>query len=162
MASEPVLDFASLDLSNVRLDSSGLDPYLQQAGRFRMLDGILHDDVEGKLVVGYKDLTGDDWWAADHVPGRPMFPGALQIEAAAQISTYDYLAHRVDTGNVGQRFVGFGGVDKARFRGQVLPNCRLIIATHLLKASRRMFRYLAQGFVDEKMVFEAEVLGVIV
>lgn len=162
MASAPVLDFTSLDLDTVRLDSAGLDAYLQQAGRFRMLDGILHDDVEGRLVVGYKDLTAEDWWAADHVPGRPMFPGALQIEAAAQLSTYDYLAHRMDPESVGQRFVGFGGVDKARFRGQVLPDCRLIIATHLLKASRRMFRYLAQGFVDEKMVFEAEVLGVIV
>ncbi|MFT7678917.1 MAG: 3-hydroxyacyl-[acyl-carrier-protein] dehydratase [Planctomycetota bacterium] len=162
MASAPVLDFSTLPLDTVRLDGAGLDPFLQQTGRFRMLDGILHDDVEGKLVVGYKDLTAQDWWAADHVPGRPMFPGALQIEAAAQLSTYDYLAHRVDPENVGERFVGFGGVDKARFRGQVLPDCRLIIATHLLKASRRMFRYLAQGFVEEKMVFEAEVLGVIV
>ncbi len=162
MASAPVLDLSSLPLDKVLVDSAGLDKYLQQVGRFRMLDGILHVDLEERVVVGYKDLDLDDWWTADHVPGRPMFPGALQIEAAAQLSTYDYLKHRVDPAEVGKRFVGFGGVDKVRFRGQVPPGVRLILCTKLLKASKRMFRYLSQGFVEGEMVFEGEVLGVIV
>ena len=91
-----------------------------------------------------------------------MFPGALQVALAAQLSTYDYMAHRVDPSEVGQRFVGFGGLDKVRFRGVVEPDCRLIVATKVLKVSKRMFRYQAQGFVDRTMVFEAEVLGVVI
>lgn len=162
MASAPVLDLPSLPLDKVLVDSAGLDQYLKQTGRFRMLDGILHVDLEERIVVGYKDLGDNDWWAADHVPGRPMFPGVLQIEAAAQLSTYDYLRHRVDPAEVAERFVGFGGVDKVRFRGQVLPGQKLILCTKLLKASKRMFRYLSQGFVEGEMVFEGEVLGVIV
>lgn len=162
MATAPIIDFNEVPLEDVRLGSEGLDPFLKQEGRLRMLDGILHEDPPGHLVVGFKDISSDDWWAKDHVPGRPMFPGALQIEAAAQLSTYDYLAHRVDPDLVGERFVGFGGLDKTRFRGQVLPDCRLIIASKLLRVSNRMFRYLAQAFVEEKMVFDSEVLGVIV
>lgn len=162
MASAPVLDLTALSLDKVLVDSTGLDRLLQQTGRFRMLDGILHVDADQDVVVGYKDLGDNDWWAADHVPGRPMFPGALQIEAAAQLSTFDYLSHRIDPSEIGKRFVGFGGVDKVRFRGQVLPGQKLILCSKLLKASKRMFRYLTQGFVEGDMVFEGEVLGVIV
>lgn len=162
MASAPIIDFAALSLEDVQVHSDGLDRYLKQTGRLRMIDGILHDDPDSRLVVGYKDISESDWWAPDHVPGRPMFPGALQIEAAAQLSTYDYLAHRIDKDIVGERFVGFGGLDKTRFRGQVVPGCRLVVATKLLRVSNRMFRYLAQAFVEDNMVFESEVLGVIV
>mgnify|MGYP006236260477 CR=1 FL=1 len=165
MASQPLIDFDTLDLSQTVVSRTELDQYLRQSGRFAMLDGVLHEDVEGRLMIGYKDVASDDWWAKDHIPGRPMFPGVLQIEAAAQLSAFDYSAHRVDqTGDGTQpgKFVGFGGVDKARFRGLVEPDCRLILCVHLLKCSRRMFRYQAQAFVDQSMVFEGEILGVLV
>jgi len=110
--------------------------------------------------VGYKDIREDDWWAADHIPGRPLLPGALMVEAAAQLSTYDYLRHR---GKVKEgEFVGFGGLDKVRFRGTVTPPSRLYLAISLKRARRQMFVYEAQGFVDGKLIFEAEVIGIIV
>ncbi len=91
-----------------------------------------------------------------------MFPGALQIEVAAQLSAYDYAAHRLD-GKVPEGvFVGFGGVENVRFRRLVEPDCRLIMGIRLLKSSRRMFRYEAQGFVDREMVFQGDILGVLV
>lgn len=162
MPTASLIDFESLDLTRVVVDQETLKGFLKQRHRFLMLDGILHEDVEERLIVGYKDIRSDDWWAADHIPGRPMFPGALQIETAAQISSYDYSAHRLDGEFAEGKFVGFGGVDNCRFRGLVQPDCRMIFAIHLMKHSRRMFRYQAQGFVDQQRVFEAEILGVIV
>ncbi|MCP3915587.1 MAG: beta-hydroxyacyl-ACP dehydratase [bacterium] len=158
----PLIDFESIDLSQEVLDQEGLKRFLKQRDRFLMLDGILHEDVEGKLTVGYKDIRADDWWAPDHIPGRPMFPGALQVETAAQISSYDYSAHRLDGSLDDGKFVGFGGVDNCRFRRLVQPDCRMIFAIYLAKHSRRMFRYQAQGFVENELVFEAEILGVLV
>lgn len=158
----PLIDFDKIDLSREIVNRSQLDKYLRQANRFAMLDGILHEDVEGKLLIGYKDIRADDWWTADHIPGRPMFPGVLQIEAAAQLAAYDFSAHRISDDVPEDKFVGFGGVDKVRFRGLVSPDCRFVIAAALRKNSRRMFRYETQGFVDGTMVFQSEVMGVIV
>jgi 3-hydroxyacyl-[acyl-carrier-protein] dehydratase len=161
MASAPFFDLSSIDLDRVVADSTVLDRYLRQTGRFRMLDGILHEDV-GPILVGYKDIKGDDWWAVDHVPGRPMFPGALQIETAAQLAAYDYAAHRLDGAIADDKFVGFGGVEGARFRRLVQPDCKMIFVSNLVKKSRRMFRYQTQGFVDDALVFEADIIGVLV
>jgi 3-hydroxyacyl-[acyl-carrier-protein] dehydratase len=161
MASTPLIDLDSLDLSNVLVGPRDLDPYLKQSGRFRMLQGVLHEDVENGLLVGFRDITADDWWAKDHIPGRPLFPGALQIEAAAQLSAYDYSAHRAGADVPKDAFVGFAGVDNARFRGSVEPTCRLYLISKLLRSSRRMFRYQAQAFANGNMVFEAEILGVV-
>jgi len=158
----PLFDFDQIDLSTTVVGRETLDRYLKQRNRFEMLDGIVHEDVEGGVLVGYKDIRGDDWWAADHIPGRPMFPGALQIELAAQLAAYDYSAHRFADELPEGTFVGFGGVENVRFRGLVEPDSRLIMATRLLKSSRRMFRYTAQGFVDRSLVFQGDVIGVLV
>ena len=158
----PLFDIDQTDLSRAVVGRDTLNRYLRQRNRFEMLDGILHEDIEGKVVVGYKDIRGDDWWAADHIPSRPMFPGALQIEVAAQLAAYDYSAHRLPEEVPEELFVGFGGVENVRFRGLVEPESRLIMATKLLKSSRRMFRYAAQGFVDREMVFQGDIIGVMV
>lgn len=161
MPGKPLIDCTEMDLSQEVVAREELEGWLKQRGRLWMLDGILHADTERRLVVGYKDIRSDDWWAEDHIPGRPMFPGALQIETAAQLASYNFLTSRVGD-EVGERFVGFGGVENARFRGVVEPECRLIIVARLVRASARMFRYQTQGFVDGQIVFEAEILGVII
>lgn len=161
MAATPLIDFESLDLSRTVVDREALDEHLKQRGSFSLLDGVLYESPEEGLIVGYKDLAATDFWAADHIPGRPMFPGVLQIEAAAQLCGYDYSAHRLNHDLAG-KFVGFGGVEHARFRGLVEPGNRFLVAASLLKHSSRMFRYAAQAFVERKMVFEAEIIGVLV
>ncbi|MDF1799824.1 MAG: beta-hydroxyacyl-ACP dehydratase [Planctomycetota bacterium] len=159
MASQPLIDLETFDLSKTVVTKPELLEVLRQRGRFEMVDGLLHFDPAGDLVVGYKDIKGDDWWASDHIPGRPLFPGVLMVEAAAQMCTYDFM-HRPEAKP--DAFVGFGGMNDTRFRGTVVPDCRLIIVGKLVRIRSRMFTYQAQGFVDQKMVFESEVLGVVV
>jgi len=161
MAAAPLVDLDRLDLSRVVVDRRALDEHLMQRNTFSMIEGVLYEDVEGQVIVGYRDIRHDDWWAADHIPGRPMFPGVLQIETAAQLCAYDFSAHRLE-GPLAGKFIGFGGIENARFRGLVVPDCRFLVAARLAKFSRRMFRYEAQAFVDGQMVFEADILGVLV
>lgn len=158
MASEPLIDFETLDLSKTVVTKAEVLKVLQQRGRFEMVDGLLYFDTEGDLVVGYKDIVAGDWWTTDHIPGRPLFPGVLMIEASAQVCTFDFM-HRTEHKDI---FVGFGGVNNTRFRATVEPGCRLVIAGQLQRIRSRMFTYQAQGFVDQKMVFESEILGVVV
>lgn len=159
MPTTPLLDFDALDLSRSVVPMEDVRKICKQRGQLEMLDGVLHFDLESDLVVGYKDVRADDWWAPFHIPGRPVFPGALMIEAAAQLCTYHFIHRRPDLDGA---FVGFGGLDNTRFRAVVEPDCRLILAGRCARIRSRMFTYQTQGYVDRRLVFESDVLGVVV
>lgn len=159
MPSEPMIDFETLDLSRIVATRDDILAKIRQRGRFALLDGIVHVDPAGQRIVGFKEVRADDWWAADHIPGRPIFPGVLMCEAAAQLCSYDYLRK---TALPEGSFLGFGGMNDTRFRGVVQPPCRMIFAARPEKLRSRMFTYAAQGFVERELVFETEILGVLV
>jgi 3-hydroxyacyl-[acyl-carrier-protein] dehydratase len=158
--STPLVDPRALDLSRILRTREQIYAVCKQAGRFRLLDGIVRFDPESsEPVVGFKDVRADEWWASDHIPGRPIFPGALQVEAAAQLCTYDFMHRRKDLEG---QFVGFAGLNDTRFRGIVEPGTRLVLAAKVEKVRHTMFTYLAQAFVADKLVFETEIIGMVV
>ena len=159
MPAVPLIDFDALNLDAVHATREEVRGSIMQRGRFEMLDGIAHLDLENDLVVAFIDVHADAWWASDHVPGRPLFPGALMIEAAAQMCTYDFMQRQPEMADT---FVGFAGVDKVRFRGTVEPETRMYFAGRVTRIRRSMFTYTTQGFVDRKHVYEGEVMGMIV
>jgi 3-hydroxyacyl-[acyl-carrier-protein] dehydratase len=118
MPAVPLIDFDALDLGKVVATREDIRRVIMQRGRMELLDGIAHVDRENALVVAFVDVRGDAWWASDHVPGRPLFPGVLMIEAAAQMCTYDFMHRQPDMQGT---FVGFAGVDRVRFRAAVEP-----------------------------------------
>ena len=158
MAATPIIDLDSIDLSKVVITRDEIRTACKQRGEFEMPEGILYHDTEQRIVVGYRDITADDWWAPCHIPGRPIFPGVLQVEGAAQLCTYDFVKGDKRGEEV---FVGFAGLNHTRFRGIVEPPCRLIWVVKVNKIRRGMFIYDTQGFVDNKMVFETQIMGVV-
>ncbi|MFN0242499.1 MAG: 3-hydroxyacyl-ACP dehydratase FabZ family protein [Planctomycetota bacterium] len=159
MPTAALIDFEAYASTRPIADRDQILGVLMQRGRFAMLDGILHLEEGGKRVVGFKDIRADDWWTTDHIPGRPIFPGALMIEAAAQLCSYAFL---MSSPEMQSKFIGFGGLDGTRFRGVVSPPSRMIFAAELRRLRSRMFTYYAQGFVNGDLVFETEVIGVVV
>ena len=156
MAHEPLVDLDTLDLSRVVYTKDDLLKVLKQRGRFALLDGVLHlSPTETDFVVGYKDVRGDDWWAEDHIPGRPLFPGMLMVEASAQLGSFDFY-HRSDRT---EGFVGFTAINETRFRSAVEPDCRMLFVGKVHRMRKTLFTYRFQGFVERKLVFESEVTG---
>ncbi len=156
MPESTTIDFAQLDFSKLVATKAQIYSRLKQAGRFALLEGVVRFSTEEPVSIGYKDIRADDWWCADHVPGRPLFPGVLMIEAGAQLASWDHLMrHPEQTG-----FLGFGGLNDTRFRGQVEPGVRLVFVARETRVRRSMFIYSVQGFVGSNLVFETEVIGV--
>ena len=131
--------------------------------RFEMqqLDGILWYDKEKALILGYKDVTEDEFWVRGHIPGRPLMPGVIMIEAAAQLSSFFLKQVYQEKG-----FIGFAGIEGAKYRSVVEPGQRLYLLGHISKYKQRKrtthVTTNVQGVVEGTMAFEAFVSGMAV
>lgn len=157
MTSAPLLDPSTIDLSRTVATHADVYARLKQAGRFALLDGIAYCGADDATSVGWKDIRADDWWASDHIPGRPLFPGVLMTEAAAQLASWDYMERARDF----DRFLGFAGLNETRFRGIVEPGVRMHWVARAVRVRTRMFVYEVGGFVGAERVFETEVVGTV-
>jgi 3-hydroxyacyl-[acyl-carrier-protein] dehydratase len=124
--------------------------------RFEMqqLDGILWYDKEKYLILGYKDVTENEFWVRGHIPGRPLMPAVIMIEAAAQLSSF-FVKQVYEV----EGFIGFASIDSAKFRATIEPGTRLYLLGHITKLKSRKFTCSVQGVVDDTMVFETVVSG---
>jgi 3-hydroxyacyl-[acyl-carrier-protein] dehydratase len=127
--------------------------------RFEMeqLTGVLAFEPEQELIVGLREVRADEWWVRGHVPGRPILPGVLMLEAAAQLGNA-----LLNLGFPDRKGLwGFGGIDAVKFRGMVVPGDKLIIAVKALDVRKRVSKFVFQGFVREKRVVEGAVVGML-
>lgn len=124
--------------------------------RFEMqhLDGVLWYDKDKYLILGYKDVTESEFWIRGHIPDRPLMPGVIMIEAAAQLSSF--LVKQI-YGVKG--FIGFVGINATKFRSIVEPGNRLYLLGHLTAFKRKKYTFSVQGVVDGTMAFNAVVSG---
>ncbi len=159
MASQPIVDPATIPTDHVAVTKEEILALNPQREEFEQIDRLLTLDLEEGLAVGIKTQRPDEFWTRGHIPGRPIMPGVLMIEMAAQISSVIYHL-KFETG--GTKFFGFGGVNQVKFRGAVAPGDDLIMVVKTKTLRSRMAIFEAQGFVDGKMVFEGEVTGVVV
>jgi len=155
MPPKRLVDLNQVDLNHIEDDIEGIRKYNQQRHEMEMLTGIIRFDPDGQYVIGFKETSNDDFWVRGHVPGRPLMPGVLICECAAQCCSY-YYGH---TGAKGG-FLGFAGIDGVKFRGQVVPGDRLVMVAKVRVMKSRISSFDCQGFVNGRMVFEGIIQGI--
>jgi 3-hydroxyacyl-[acyl-carrier-protein] dehydratase len=156
MATDFVLNLDELDLSRVAFDAKALDHDLPQVGHLRMCDAVLWHNEDFTQGVGRKDVRHDEFWVPCHIPGRPLLPGVLMIEAGAQLASFMQKNKYNREG-----FLGFTRCDDTVFRGQVVPGDTLYLAGQEVESTARRFISRVQGLVNGKIVFESTVTGMI-
>ncbi|MBE9222145.1 3-hydroxyacyl-ACP dehydratase FabZ [Cyanobacterium stanieri LEGE 03274] len=121
---------------------------------FALVDRII-DYVPGEKAVGLKNVTINEPYFPGHIPGKPLMPGVLQIEAMAQVGG---VVLTLLPGMKG-KFFAFGGIDKVRFRRPVVPGDQLIMTVELLSLKRnRIAKMQGQGLVDGQLAVQGEML----
>ena len=150
------LDVTTFDYANPLVGLDAIREINPQRFEFEMLTGIVHIDTVAHRLVGFKDLSHDEFWTRGHVPGYPVLPGVLMCEAAAPLCGY-YLARYL--GGVGV-LIGLAGLDEARFHRPVRPGERLVMVATGLKVHRRLSRFRVLGTVGGDKAFEAVIGGV--
>ena len=152
-----IIDVSQLDLNQVVADIHEIRRYNPQRFEMEQLTAIIHEDTQGKLGVGYKDVRHDEFWARGHMPGMPIMPGVMLCECAAQLCSY--LSQKYDL--LGADVLGFGGMDEVRFRDPVYPGDRLVMVAQLIKVRRgALVISQFQGFVRNSLVCEGQIKGV--
>lgn len=149
-----LFDISGIDMDAVQTPRDQIEAINPHRGDMVMLDGVIWQNEDFTRGVAYKDIRDDEFWVAGHIPGRPLFPGVLMIEAGAQFASYMTIRR-----NPSIRFLGFVGVDGVKFRGQVTPGDRLIMLIEGLNMKPRRSICAVQGLVNGTQVFEARITG---
>lgn len=121
-----------------------------------LVDRILEIEPQ-KRIRGLKNVTANEQFFQGHFPGAPVMPGVLIIEAIAQCGAVLFLRDLPDRD---QKLFLFGGVDKARFRRQVIPGDQLILEAEVLQRRSNTVKLKGTARVGDVVVAEAELLSV--
>jgi 3-hydroxyacyl-[acyl-carrier-protein] dehydratase len=154
MAPVFLFDLSSIDLNHVVIPIEEIRKILPHRYEMEMLSGIVYFSSDGNTVVGFKDIPPADFWVRGHIPGRPLMPGVMMIEAAAQLCGYTSMRRRPEMG-----FMGFARCDDVIFRGTVQPPARLYLIAQMVELTRRRAVGKCQGIYNGALVFEATITG---
>lgn len=118
---------------------------------FMLVDRIT-ECVPGKYAKGYKNVTMNEDFFNGHFPGNPIMPGVLQLEALAQCSAPILLTLDQFKGKLAL----FAGMENVRFKNIVRPGDKFEMEIELLKLKGPIGKSHAVGYVDGKVVVEAD------
>jgi 3-hydroxyacyl-[acyl-carrier-protein] dehydratase len=104
----------------------------------------------GHFAEGYKNFTNNEWFFPIHFPGNPNVPGALQLEALAQMLTVAITTLPKNKGKVTHAISHI-----VKFKKEILPGQKMIIKTKVDSWNRGICKGVGQGFTDGELACEA-------
>jgi len=122
---------------------------------FLLIDRVV-ERVPEERVVALKNVTVNEPFFQGHFPGQPVMPGVLIVEAIAQTALI------LISDDAGEKIPLFMGIDKARFRRQVVPGDQLRIEVELTQFRRNICKAHGVVTVDGEKAAEADILATIV
>ena len=96
----------------------------------------------------------DSFFVQGHFPENPVMPGVLIVESFGQAAAA-LTAHGLDKATYENKLVFLMGVEKARFRNPVIPDCDLILKIEAIRSHGRVWKYKGEAFVDNKKMADA-------
>jgi len=96
----------------------------------------------------------ESFFVQGHFPGNPVMPGVLIVEAFGQAAAA-LTAHGIDKETYENKLVFLMGIEKARFRNPVIPDCRLELNIEAIRSHGRVWKYKGEAFVEGKKMADA-------
>ena len=119
-----------------------------------MLIDELYDIQHLKSATAIVNVTKDSFFVQGHFPNNPVMPGVLIVESFGQAAAA-LTAHGLDKSTYENKLVFLMGVEKARFRNPVIPDCKLILKIEAIRSHGRVWKYKGEAFVDNIKMADA-------
>lgn len=139
------------------LNKNEIKQIIPQREPFLMIDEV-EEYVPGESAIAYKHVSEDEWYFKGHFPGNPIMPGVLIIESLAQTGAIAILSLEENKG----RNALFAGIDKMRFKKQVVPGDVLKLEVKIIKQKGPIGVGEALATCDGKIVAKGELTFAIV
>ena len=114
----------------------------------------LRDIVNLKSATAIVNVKKNSFFVQGHFPDNPVMPGVLIVESFGQAAAA-LTAHGLDKSTYENKLVFLMGVEKARFRNPVIPDCELILNIEAIRSHGRVWKYKGEAFVNEIKMADA-------
>ena len=139
------------------LNKEEIKNIIPQREPFLMIDEV-EQYMPGESCTAYKNVNKDEYYFKGHFPGNPIMPGVLIVEALAQTGAVAILSMEENKG----KNALFGGIDKLRFKKQVIPGDRLKLEVKIIKRKGPIGIGEAVATVEGKVAVKGELTFAIV
>ena len=114
----------------------------------------LHDVIDLKSATAIVNVKKNSFFVQGHFPDNPVMPGVLIVESFGQAAAA-LTAHGLDKSTYENKLVFLMGVEKARFRNPVIPDCKLVLKIEAIRSHGRVWKYKGEAFVDQIKMADA-------
>ena len=114
----------------------------------------LRDIKKLSSATAILNVRKDSFFVQGHFPDNPVMPGVLIVESFGQAAAA-LTASGLDKSTYENKLVFLMGVEKARFRNPVIPDCELILKIEAIRSHGRVWKYKGEAFVDNKKMADA-------
>lgn len=140
------------------LDINAIRKLLPHRWPFLLVDKVI--DIRKNIVVGVKNVTGNETFFMGHFPDEPVMPGVLLVEAMAQTGGILVLYGLEEAERYSTYFLK---IDSVKFRQKVVPGDTIIFRLEMTEPMRRGCAIMkGYAFVGGKIVAEAVFMAQIV
>lgn len=123
---------------------------------FALIDRVV-SYKKGESLHAYKNITMNEPVFMGHFPGEPIFPGVLLLEAMAQATGLLGFKMMENAADKEEMYL-FAGIDKARFKRQVIPGDRVDFHVQFVKERRGIWKFTGIAEVDGELAATAEIM----
>ena len=114
----------------------------------------LYDIEKLSSATAIVNVKKDSFFVQGHFPDNPVMPGVLIVESFGQAAAA-LTAHGLDKATYENKLVFLMGVEKARFRNPVIPDCDLNLKIEAIRSHGRVWKYKGEAFVNEVKMADA-------
>jgi len=118
-----------------------------------LIDELI-DIVTLTSATGIMHVKRNSFYVDGHFPDQPVMPGVLIVEAFGQTAAA-LTASGIDKKTYDNKLVFLMGVEKAKFRNPVIPDCKLLLKIEAIRSHGRVWKYSGKAYVEDKLMAEA-------
>ena len=136
------------------IDKKKIESLLPHREPMLLIDKLINI-VHLKSATAIMYVKKNDFYVQGHFPGQPVMPGVLIVEAFGQAAAA-LTANGLDKTTYENKLVFLMGIEKARFRNPVIPDCKLELKIQAIRTHGRVWKYKGEAFVKNTKMADAQ------